>query len=109
MARTNNLLLQNASGHIGRQFVIKQYGDKTIIAKFPEFSKKRKFTVKQQDAQLAMQLANWYAKWTLENDPERNAAQLRLNVTRNRLYPALIKEYFANTKLGKEFVNGKWK
>ena len=96
MARSNNLLLQKLSGHIGRQFVIKQYGDKTIITKYPEFSKRRKFSPAQLRVQEQLEEANYYAKGILADEQLRMEAQVRLDVTRNKLYPSLIKEYFRN-------------
>jgi hypothetical protein len=39
MARTDsNALLKGFSGAIGKQIVVKQYGDKTVISKYPDMS-----------------------------------------------------------------------
>ena len=38
--------------------------------------------------------ASYHVRGILADDELRNAAQIRLNVMRNRLYNALIKEYF---------------
>jgi hypothetical protein len=95
MALTENILLKNASGHIGRQLVIKQYGDKTVLAKYPDMSR-RKLSVKQKKVNEMMEEANAYAKLILADEELRDQAQVRLNVTRNKLYTSLIKEYFKN-------------
>lgn len=45
-----------------------------------------------------MEEANYAAKEILADDELRNAARVRLNVTSNKLYTALIKEYFKNAR-----------
>jgi hypothetical protein len=97
MAISRNMLMQNLSGHIGRQLVFKQYGDKTVVSKFPNMEK-RKLTDKQLLNQVIMKKANYNAKRILANDELRREAQVRLNVTRNKLYHALVREYFVAAK-----------
>jgi len=107
MAISENLLLKKLSGHIGRQLVVKQYGDKTIISKYPDMSK-RKLSPKQIRVNETMLEANAEAKRILADENLRNEAQVRLNVTRNKLYTSLIKEYFKNTTISAgEKVEGK--
>lgn len=36
MARSRNLLLRNVQGQIGKEFVVKKYGKKTVITKYPD-------------------------------------------------------------------------
>lgn len=98
MAISENILLKKLSGHIGRQLVVKQYGDKTIISKYPDMSR-RKLSPKQILVNETMSEANAQAKMILADESLRNEAQLRLNVTRNKLYTSLIKEYFKNARL----------
>ena len=98
MATSENFLLKNLSGHIGKQLVFKQYGDKTIVSAYPNMEK-RKFSSKQRQNQALMEAANDAAKSTLADEELRDAAQVRLNVTFNKLYTALIKEYYQNNKL----------
>jgi hypothetical protein len=97
MAISENILLKKLSGHIGRQLVVKQYGDKTVIASYPDMSN-RKLSPKQLAVNEVMYEANKVAKSTLSSEEDRNAAQIRLNVTRNKLYTALIREYFQKAK-----------
>src|SRR5689334_722238 len=99
MAISENLIFKNVSGHIGKQIVFKQYGNKTIVSKYPDMSK-RKLSPKQLRVNEIMQEANYEAKAILANEELRTAAQVRLNVTRNKLYTALIREYFKNAKTG---------
>ena len=98
MAISENILLKKLSGHIGRQLVVKQYGDKTIISKYPDMSR-RKLSPKQIRVNEIMLEANAEAKRILADENLRNDAQVRLNVTRNKLYTSLIKEYFKNADL----------
>ena len=95
MAISNSLLLSNLSGQLGREIVFKQYGDKTVVSKYPDISK-RKFSSRQKQLQNTMAEANYHTRAILGDKQLRMEAQLRLNVTSNRLYTALIKEYFTN-------------
>ena len=95
MAISNSLILSNLSGQLGKQLVFKQYGDKTVVSKYPDMSN-RKFSPRQKQLQNTMAEANYHTRTILRDDKIRTEAQLRLNVTSNRLYTALIKEYFTN-------------
>ena len=97
MAITESFLLKKLSGHIGKQIVFKQYGDKTVVSKYPDMSR-RKLSPKQKKVNETMEEANSNAKEIMADEELRNAAQVRLNVTRNKLYTALIKEYFSTVK-----------
>ena len=97
MAISENILLIKLSGHIGKELVFKQYGDKTVVSKYPNM-KKRKLTSKQLRNQEIMEEANYEAQTIMADDDLRKEAQVRLNVTRNKLYHALIREYFAAKK-----------
>ena len=103
MAISNSFLLQKLSGHIGKQIVFKQYGDKTVVSKYPDMSK-RVLSPKQLRVNETMAGANYKAKHIMANEELRKEALLRLNVTRNKLYTALVKEYFANAKTVDEEV-----
>lgn len=93
MARSESLLLKKLSGQLGKEIVFKQYGDKTIISKYPDMSQ-RKLSSKQLQVNEIMADANYHAKGIIADEELRNAAQVRLNVTSNRLYTALVREYF---------------
>jgi disulfide oxidoreductase YuzD len=97
MATSENILLKMMSGHLGKQLVIRQYGDKTVVSKYPDMSR-RKLSAKQKQVNKTMIEANVFAKKIMINDKLRNEAQLRLNVKRNKLYTSLIKEYFNKAK-----------
>ena len=97
MATSNNVLLNSLSGHIGKQLVVKKYGDKTVVTKYPDMSR-RKLSVKQKKVNEIMENANYEAKKILASEELRSEAQVRLNVTSNKLYVALIREYFRKAK-----------
>ncbi len=56
-------------------------------------------TCAQPQVNQTMLEANEEAKRILADENLRNEAQVRLNVTRNRLYTSLIKEYFKNAAI----------
>ena len=93
MAKTESFLLKKLSGQIAKQLVFKQYGDKTVVTKYPDMSK-RKFSPNQLRIQSVMEEANIKAREIMAHEELRSEAQVRLNVTRNKLYRALIREYF---------------
>jgi hypothetical protein len=93
MAKSENFILQKLSGRLGKQIVFKQYGDKTVVSKYPDMTK-RKLSPNQIQINKLMEEANYHAKNILANEELRMEAQVRLNVTRNKLYHSLIREYF---------------
>jgi hypothetical protein len=97
MAKTDSIFFQKAFGHVGRQFVFKQYGGRTLIAKYPDMSK-RVLSEKQLRNNRIMEEACYAAREIMADEEQRSAAQVRLNVTSNRLYPSLIREYFAKER-----------
>src|SRR5689334_12507917 len=97
MAITRGLLMQNVSGHVARQIVFKKYGEKTVVSKYPDMSQ-RELTSKQLRVNEIMANANYRAKGIIADPTLKNEALLRLNVTTNRLYTALVKEYFKAEK-----------
>lgn len=99
MAISKNILLKLLSGHLNKEIVLKQYGDKTVMSMYPDMSK-RVLSPKQEQNLVKMQEANYAVREIMANEELANAAQIRLNVTRNKLYTALIKEYFKSHKEG---------
>jgi hypothetical protein len=93
MATSTNMLLQNLSGKLGDMLVIKQYAGKTVVTKAPNMSK-RKLSPKQLLNNQRMAEANEEVQRIMRDEEMRDKAQLRLNVTRSKLYHALIREYF---------------
>lgn len=94
MAISKNPLLVSTRGTFNKQIVIRQVNGQTILSAYPNMDD-RKFSELQLKTQDRMTKANEYAQEILEDEQLRNAAQVRLNVLRNKLYNALIKEFFA--------------
>ena len=99
MAYSENLIIKNLSGTMGKELVFRQYGEKTLICKYPDMSK-RKLSAKQLQNNQIMEEANDEAKGILADEALRSEAQVRLNVPRTKLYTALIREYFKKVKAG---------
>jgi len=97
MAISKSEILKSLSGHLGKQLVFRQYGGQTVVSKYPDMSK-RKLSPKQLRVNETMRFANYEAKGIMADETLRTAAQVRLNVTRDKLYRALIREYFMKAK-----------
>jgi len=105
MATTRNIMMKKSSGNIDKQLVFKTYGEKTVISKYPDMSRVKRSPEQKRFNDL-MDAAN-RAVHTILYDPKlKMEAQVRLNVTSNKLYNALIKEYFQFHKDDKEPLKG---
>ena len=93
---TSSLLLRNVRGQIGKQFVVKQYGKKTVITKYPDMS-----NVKPSKAQKANQKvfakAVAYAQGILHDPVKKKAYASKLKKGAS-VYHAAIKEFHAKNK-----------
>jgi hypothetical protein len=97
MAIVNGVIMNNMRGTINKELVLKKYGDKTVVSKYPNMSNVVR-TEKQIANNLMMKAANNVTKKIMDDEKLRNEAQLRLNVATNKLYNALIREFFKNNK-----------
>ena len=97
MAISSNILYAGFSGHINRQLVFKQYGNKTVVSKYPDMSR-RQLSEKQLANNRLMSAANAAAKNIMTDAALRQAALERLQVPPGRLYCALVREYFMQAK-----------
>ncbi|MEO8583408.1 MAG: hypothetical protein ABI415_06405 [Flavitalea sp.] len=92
MAVSNNAITAGLTGTLGKQLVFRTRNGKTFVSSYPNMSE-RKLSAKQKKMNEIMKGANVKAKEIMSVDKDRDEAQVRLNVPRNRLYNALIKEY----------------
>jgi hypothetical protein len=98
MAKTNNTLLKFASGSIGKDIVLKQYYDKTVISKKPDMSN-RVLSEKQKEWNHRMIAANAYAQDIYKSEEEKIKARIRLKLPAHKsLYHALVKEHLVLNK-----------
>jgi hypothetical protein len=100
------LIMKTISWHFGADVVIKNVRGKTIVTSYPDMSK-RQLSPKQIEMNDLMEEASSYAQGTIRNEELKNAAQLRLNVTSNRLYHALVREYMKTNIPKNEILSGK--
>jgi hypothetical protein len=86
--------MHGVTGSINKQIVLRRYGNKTVVSAYPDMSN-RKLSARQKRMNELMKEANQSAKAIIADEQQRNAARLRLDVPANKLYTALIKEFFA--------------
>jgi hypothetical protein len=86
-------LIQTLSSQYGGNVVLRTRNGKTEIMQSPTF-KKRKLSEKQIEMNDTMRYASEYAKNVIADKKFKDSAQVRLNVATNKLYHALVKEYF---------------
>ena len=92
MATTKSLLMINSSGQINKEIVFKRYGNKTVITAYPNMSKVKR-SEKQKRMNDMMEAANKSAHDTMKDEKLKMEAQVRLNVTSNKLYTSLVREF----------------
>jgi len=86
-------LIRTINWKFGQDVVVKKYRGKSIITSYPDMSR-RKLSPKQIEINEIMDDASHYAKNVIANEKLKAEAQVRLDVPSNRLYHALVKEYF---------------
>ena len=91
MAITNNLILQNAKGSIGKSIVIKKYGEKTVISKYPDMSGV-KYNERQKQEQSRFAEAVAYAR-SIIHDPAKKAEYQKKLPKGKRVYNAALQEF----------------
>ncbi len=92
MARIkNNIILHGASGHIGKQVVIKQYAYGKVLSKFPDMSN-IKPSKKQEEKRNKFSDAVAYAKGILKNEQLKNAYRQKLK-GKQTVYHFALQQY----------------
>jgi hypothetical protein len=86
-------LLQTLTNQYGGKLSIRKREGKIEVIKSADMSK-RVLSEKQKWMNIIMKTASVYAKNILSDEKLKDAAQLRLNVSSNQLYHALVGEYF---------------
>lgn len=88
---TENILVRNIYGGVGKQVVFRQRGEKTIMAKWPSIDKNRKPTPGQSAAQLAFQKAVYFAQY-VRRDEKLTAIYKKLARKGQSIYHAAISD-----------------
>ena len=92
MASSNNsLLLRKMRGQIGKQIVVKQYGNKTVITKYPDMSGIKPSKL-QKVKRKGFAEAVAYAR-AIVKDPVKKAVYAKKLKKGQRVYTAAIKEF----------------
>jgi hypothetical protein len=84
-------------GRIGKDIVIKQYGKKTVISKYPDMSKVKR-TKLQKVYQKRFAEAVAYAQ-AINRNPKKKAAYAKKAGKGKSVYHFALKEYFKKNKL----------
>lgn len=93
MTKNDALIEKAVAGAMGKEVIIREIRGKIVVSDKPEF-KNRILSEKQEQVTDFMTSANAFVKAIMDHEPLRNAAQIRLNVTRERLYTTLVSEYW---------------
>ena len=102
MARTDsNALLKGFSGAIGKQIVVKQYGDKTVITAYPDMGKV-KASANQKVRRNVFAEAVAYAQ-AIITDPKKKSAYQKKLKKGQRVYQAAMSEYMKKNIKESEF------
>lgn len=93
---TNSVLLHNLKGQIGKQMVVKQYGRKTVVTKYPDMSKVKPSKL-QKVKRKGFAEAVAYAQDILY-DPVKKKAYAKKLKKGGSVYHAAIKEFLGKAK-----------
>jgi hypothetical protein len=92
MARSNSsILLHNVRGQIGKQIVVKRYGNKTVITAYPDMSKVKPSKLQKAKRKIFAN-AVAYAQ-AINNDPVKKALYKKKKKKGQTVYHYAIKEY----------------
>lgn len=94
----DNIVMQGASGRIGRNLVFRQRGDQTIIAKTPRIAADRVMTAKQVAVQYKFYDATQYAKSVMLDDDLKAEYKSKANVNQSA-YNVAFKDYFTDPEV----------
>jgi hypothetical protein len=93
MTKNEALIEKAVAGAMGKEVIIREIRGKIVVTDKPEF-KERILSEKQELVTEFMTWANDIVKIIMQHESLRNEAQIRLNVTRERLYTSLVSEYW---------------
>lgn len=99
MARSANPNLSMCSGHIGKQIVVKQYGKKTVVSKFPDMSQVKR-SAPQKSNSLLFARAVAYAKAICRCAEQKAVYRSRLEEG-DSVYRYAMREFFALEREGR--------
>lgn len=80
---SKNLLVNRASGNVGKQYVYRTKGDKTIIARMPSRKTERALTEKEESFRERFAAAAVYAQTVMSSEQLRKEYQKKANANRS--------------------------
>jgi hypothetical protein len=92
-SQTNNFVMMGLRGAFGKQVVFRQRNGKTFVSAYPDMSN-RKLSEKQKKVGETMGKAAAYALDIMGDADKLKEVQFRLDLPKNKIYNALVKEYF---------------
>ena len=92
MAKSNNPLLVQCRGKIGDSIVIKQYGDKTVLSKYPDMSCVKRTKLQKANNNLFAKAVS-YAK-NICDDPRLRKKYMTKIKKGQSIYHFAIKEFY---------------
>ncbi|TKK71647.1 hypothetical protein FC093_01075 [Ilyomonas limi] len=98
MAKTTDPLFKQVKGTIGKQIVIKQYGDTTVISKHPDMSRVKPSKLQQNGRKLFAE-AVAYAR-AVNRNPEQKATYIQKVPCGQSVYHYALKEYLEKNREG---------
>jgi hypothetical protein len=97
MARlTENSALKKISGQLGKQLVLKQYGDRTVITQYPDMSRIKPSAL-QKHKRNVFKEAVAYAK-DISRNPDLKKKYLKKTKQGESVYHYALKEYLKKNK-----------
>ena len=92
MASNNSILLKGVSGQLGKQIVIKRYGKKSVITKYPDMSNVKPSAL-QRKGRNKFAEAVVYAQHIIRNPELKEQYRARMPKKAKSVYSYAIKEY----------------
>jgi hypothetical protein len=92
----SNSIFSALSGAIGQELIIKQYGDKIVVTKYPDMSRVKP-SERQREQRKRMREANQYAQSIMSNPILKESYQKNLQPGES-IYKKAVKEYFEKVK-----------
>lgn len=102
MTSTANPLFAGASGILDN-IVVKRYGDKTVITKRPDMSR-RKLSPKQKELNERMRIATLYARNISANGPLKQRACDFFKLPPNKIFRALVGHFMLTDHIGESWL-----
>src|SRR5690349_5582322 len=99
MATMNDGLLTQLQGGLGKQLVVKQYRDKTVVTKYPDMRRVKPSEL-QKDMRTVFAAAVAYAQAINRNKQQKAAYQQKVKKGQS-VYHYALQEYLEQYKLSK--------